>query len=272
MCLKQTNKFQKDQPQVKTLTVNKNGTPPSKGIKSPSKLLSIKYQSHSSLGEQNRNLSSPKRIYFINTTTILSREDEPRKPGSVKPDTKENDHDTIVKVEEEGEENPSIVGGCLLNLKIPFNIGHVHVEKAYIDLNSPINVMTCMQYNWIMRKQLKPREDPEGIKGISYFIGRVEGMHIFVRNFTYILDFMIVEDITSIIDPRLPQVVLGKSFVKISNMAHDLSLGIVKFSNETNEIAYKMPHKIELFNSLTDLEKKHTKSVYFRNEEDKRKE
>nr|GEW26815.1 hypothetical protein [Tanacetum cinerariifolium] len=64
-------------------------------------------------------------------------------------------------------------------------------------------------------------------------------------NFTYVVDFMIVEDISSIIDPR--------------------------FTNENNEVAYKMPHKIEQYNSLSNLEKEHTKSVYLRNEEDKRR-
>nr|GEU68315.1 MAK10-like protein [Tanacetum cinerariifolium] len=39
--------------------------------------------------------------------------------------------------------------------------------------------------------------------------------------FTYITDFMIFEDISSIIDPRLSQVVLGNPFVDISNMTHD---------------------------------------------------
>ncbi|GJY58302.1 hypothetical protein Tco_0458194 [Tanacetum coccineum] len=34
--------------------------------------------------------------------------------------------------------NPIITEGCLSNLKIPCNIGHVHIEKAYIDLNSPL--------------------------------------------------------------------------------------------------------------------------------------
>ncbi|GJT89737.1 hypothetical protein Tco_1078582 [Tanacetum coccineum] len=33
-------------------------------------------------------------------------------------------------------QNPIIIKGSSLNLKIPFNIGHVHVEKAYINLNS----------------------------------------------------------------------------------------------------------------------------------------
>ncbi|GKD06020.1 hypothetical protein Tco_1180994 [Tanacetum coccineum] len=54
-------------------------------------------------------------------------------------------------------------------------------------------------------------------------------------------------------------------------MTHDPPEGVVRFTNETDEIAYKMPHKIELYNSLSDLEKKHTKSVYLKNEEDKRR-
>ncbi|GJS42931.1 retrotransposon ORF1 [Tanacetum coccineum] len=161
--------------------------------------------------------------------------------------------------------------GCPSNLKIPCNIGHVHLEKAYIDLNSPLNVMTRMQYNWIMKKQLEPREDPEGTKGTRNFTGRIKGMHIFIGNFTYVSDFMIIEDISSIIDPRLSQVVLGKPFVEASNMTYDLSLGLVKFTYGTNEISYKMPHKIDQYNSLSDLEKEHTKSVYLRNEVDKKK-
>ncbi|GJY13360.1 hypothetical protein Tco_0382669 [Tanacetum coccineum] len=49
---------------------HKSGAPPNKGVKSPSKLLSPKYQSQSSLGEQNRKSSSTKCIHFINTITV----------------------------------------------------------------------------------------------------------------------------------------------------------------------------------------------------------
>ncbi|GJR49788.1 hypothetical protein Tco_1400309 [Tanacetum coccineum] len=96
-------------------------------------------------------------------------------------------------------------------------------------------------------------------------------MHVFVGNFTYVMYFMIVEDISSIIDPRLSQVVLGKPFIEISNMNHNPPEGVVRFTNGAAEIAYKMPHKIEQYNSLSDLEKEHTKSVYLGNEEDKRR-
>nr|GEX00536.1 retrotransposon protein, putative, Ty1-copia subclass [Tanacetum cinerariifolium] len=90
-------------------------------------------------------------------------------------------------------------------------------------------------------------------------------------NFTYVVDFMIVEDISSIIDPRLSQVVLGRLFIEVSNMTHDLPGGVVRFTNENDEVAFKMPHKIEQYNSLLNLEKEHTKSVYLRNEGGKRR-
>ncbi|GJY44830.1 MAK10-like protein [Tanacetum coccineum] len=99
---------------------------------------------------------------------------------------------------------------------------------------------------------------------------RIKGMHVFIRNFTYVLDFMIVEDIISIIDPRL-QMILGRPFVEISNMTHDPPKGVVIFIRGADEVAYKMPHKIEQYDSLSNLEKEHTKSVYLRNEEDKRR-
>ncbi|GJV49298.1 hypothetical protein Tco_1439510 [Tanacetum coccineum] len=121
----------------------------------------------------------------------------------------------------------------------------------------------------IKRRKLDPRKNSD--RGVSNFTGRIKGMHVFVGNFTYVTDFMIVEDISSIIDPRLSQVVLRKPFIEISNMTHDPPEGVVRFTNRADEIAYKMPYKIEQYNSLSDLEKGHTKLVYLRNEEDKRR-
>ncbi|GKA09957.1 MAK10-like protein [Tanacetum coccineum] len=112
----------------------------------------------------------------------------------------------------------------------------------------------------IMRRKLNPRENANG--GIINFTGRIKGMHVFIGNFTYVVYFMIVEDISSIIDPRLSQVVLGRPFIKISNMTHDLPEGVVRFTNRDGEVAYKMPHKIEQYNSLSNLEKEYNKSVY----------
>ncbi|GJY95360.1 hypothetical protein Tco_0511721, partial [Tanacetum coccineum] len=75
------------------------------GIKSPSKLLSPKYLSQSSLAEQNRNPSSPKRVYFVNSIVILNKEDKDKEEGNVKPSTTDyEDHEMTVESEEEFEE------------------------------------------------------------------------------------------------------------------------------------------------------------------------
>ncbi|GKD96048.1 hypothetical protein Tco_1379945 [Tanacetum coccineum] len=79
--------------------------PQSKGIKSPSKLLSLKYQSQSSLGEQNRSSSSPKRVYFVNTIIVIRKEDESREAGTIGSDTAEDiGRDTIIEVDKKVEE------------------------------------------------------------------------------------------------------------------------------------------------------------------------
>ncbi|GJV97648.1 hypothetical protein Tco_1549225 [Tanacetum coccineum] len=118
-------------------------------------------------------------------------------------------------------------------------------------------------------RKLEPRENSN--RGVSNFTGRIKGMHIFIGNFTYVIDFMIVKDISSMIYPRMSQVVLRRPFIEMSNMTHDPPEGVVRFTNGTEEVAYKMPHKIEHYNSLTNLEKEHTKSVYLKNKEDKKR-
>ncbi|GJU33621.1 MAK10-like protein [Tanacetum coccineum] len=63
------------------------------------------------------------------------------------------------------QRNPIIMEGCPSNLKIPCNI--MHVKKAYIDPNSPLNIMTRMMYNWIMRRKLDTKENSNN--GVSSF-------------------------------------------------------------------------------------------------------
>nr|GEV47452.1 MAK10-like protein [Tanacetum cinerariifolium] len=150
--------------------------------------------------------------------------------------------DPIIK-----RENPS-------NLKIPCNIGHMHIERAYIDLDSPLNIMSGSCYNWIMTARLAPRKNPKSPSGLNNFTGRAKRMHIFVGNFTYVLDFIIIEDISLVTDPRVSHVVLGKPFVKLPDMTYDSSLGVVRLTKGNEEITYKMLRKIEQYDSLSNDE------------------
>ncbi|GKC40637.1 hypothetical protein Tco_1053021 [Tanacetum coccineum] len=142
--------------------------------------------------------------------------------------------------------------GCPSNLKMPCNIGHVYVEKAYIDINSPLNIMTRMMYNWIMRRKLDPRENSD--RGVSNFTGMIKEMYVFIGNFTYVTDFMIVKDISSIIDPRLSQVVLGKPFIEISNMTLDPLEGVVRNEEEKKKgVEYVMKKILGFYKECLEL-------------------
>ncbi|GJS12668.1 hypothetical protein Tco_0407140 [Tanacetum coccineum] len=140
--------------------------------------------------------------------------------------------------------DPIIERGNPSNLKIPWNTRHVHIERAYIDLDSPLNIMSRSCYHWIMTTRLAPRKNPKSLSGLNNFTGRVKGMHIFVGNFTYVSNFMIIKDISSVIDPRVSHGFLGKPFVELYDMTYDSSLGVVRLTNGNEEVAYKMPHKI----------------------------
>ena len=70
--------------------------------------------------------------------------------------------------------------------------------------------MTRIHYNWIMKEQLGPRLFPDSCV-MSKFVGRVKGLHVLVGNFTYITDFVIVEEIHPVIDSGLTQVVFWKA-------------------------------------------------------------
>lgn len=119
-----------------------------------------------------------------------------------------------------------------------------------------------------MKKQLGYRMMPN-TNWMSNFVGRVKGLHVFVGNFTYVTDFVIVEDIRPAIDGCLSQVVFGKPSVEASKMSYDPSLGIVRFKDENDDIAYQMPCKIEQYRLLSNLEKEYKQMVYYRNDEDR---
>ncbi|GJY11702.1 protein kinase-like domain, concanavalin A-like lectin/glucanase domain protein [Tanacetum coccineum] len=85
--------------------------------------------------------------------------------------------------------------------------------------------------------------------------GRVRGLKVFIGNFTYECDFMVLEDTTSVIDHDLGSVVFGKPFVEATGLMYDMKEGIVIFEKDKEKIMFKMPHKMDLFNHIdfTDI-------------------
>ncbi|GJW04715.1 hypothetical protein Tco_1563571 [Tanacetum coccineum] len=201
-------------------------------IKSPSKLLSLKFQEQSSLKMFNERTSSPKRVHFVNTITLVKKESRDVAPieqenltkskklesskvsGEINNDDFEEEEDEEDGYLESFNTSPSIEAleyhewllknprphwvrakirtGSLHNIKISCMIGHILKRQAYIDFESPINIMSIKQYKQIMSQKLKPRQKPLNPSKKCNFVGMAEE----------VCDFMVLEDTTSIMTKR----------------------------------------------------------------------
>ncbi|GJR60498.1 hypothetical protein Tco_1502660 [Tanacetum coccineum] len=133
--------------------------------------------------------------------------------------------------------------GNLSNIKIPCMIGYFLKEQIYIDLESPINVMSRLYYYWIMNDGLKSREKLLNPRKTCKFVGRVRDIEVFLGNFTYEFDLMVLEYVSSFIDHYMGRMVLGKPSVKQSKLTNDKEEGTIMF--EKNKVTFKMPYNME---------------------------
>ncbi|GJZ40045.1 protein kinase-like domain, concanavalin A-like lectin/glucanase domain protein [Tanacetum coccineum] len=122
--------------------------------------------------------------------------------------------------------------GNLNNVKFSYMISHFDKKQAYLDMESPINVMSRLHYNGIMSKRLGPRRKPSNPRKIYNFVGRVKGLKVLVGNFTYNCDFVVLEDTTSVIDHDLMLVVFGKSFVEATRLVYDREEVTITFEKD----------------------------------------
>ncbi|GJW67638.1 hypothetical protein Tco_0122062 [Tanacetum coccineum] len=151
-------------------------------------------------------------------------------------------HEWILKYPKPSWVNAKIRTGSLNNVKFSCMIGHFVKKQAYIDLESPVNVMYRLHYNWIMSGRLKPRMKPSNPMKICNFVGRVRSLKVFVGHFTYECNFIILEDTTSIIDHDLGAVVFGKPFVEKTWLIYDNKEGTLAFEDNNEKLIFKMPH------------------------------
>ncbi|GKB92020.1 hypothetical protein Tco_0964292 [Tanacetum coccineum] len=130
----------------------------------------------------------------------------------------------------------------------PEGEGSATIEGLEVEYFDTFPNMSELAYH----RKLDPREDTN--RGVSNFMGRIKEMHVFVGNFTYVIYFMIVEDISSIIDPSMSQVVLGKPFVEISNMTHDPPEGVVRNEEDKRRgVEYVMSKILGFYKECLEL-------------------
>ncbi|GJW96088.1 hypothetical protein Tco_0177896 [Tanacetum coccineum] len=248
-----------------------------KGIKSPSKIFSLKYLSPASIKELNKNPSALKRVHFINSIVILStyidtEEEEDSSTNAcdlnlgsmvkgkeeVKEQGKEeNEMETDKEVEEEESEFET-------DEEVEEIIEEEEDEGDGENFNSFPTMEELTHHEWLLKNPRPPwvkariragssnsikiscMIKAETVK-ISNFVGRIRGLKIFIGSFAYECEFMILEDTTSIIDHHLGEMAFGRPFIEEIGLVYNEKEGTVMFKQDDEKITFKMPHTMKIF-------------------------
>nr|GFA83182.1 protein kinase-like domain, concanavalin A-like lectin/glucanase domain protein [Tanacetum cinerariifolium] len=136
------------------------------------------------------------------------------------------------------------------NIKISCMIGNIFKRHAYIDLESPITIMSRHQHNKIMTYGIRSRQNPSKPNKISNFVGRVKHIKNFIGSLTYKCDFMILEDTSSTIDRHLEEMVFRKPFIDETGLVYSKENKTVMFKQGDEKITLKIPYTIEIFKKI----------------------
>ncbi|GKA01895.1 hypothetical protein Tco_0674560 [Tanacetum coccineum] len=118
---------------------------------------------------------------------------------------------------------------------------------AYFDPFLPMSLITRNAYNTIM---------VEGLESTGKnLVVVVRDVYIFVGSFTYITDFVVLEDIGEFFQINKTEVVMGKPFRKIAKLKYDCANRI--FDNYTFQMPRTIPRLYLIRRSLEVLRKFH---------------
>nr|GEU96310.1 heat shock factor protein HSF8-like [Tanacetum cinerariifolium] len=107
---------------------------------------------------------------------------------------------------------------------------------AYLDPFLPMNIITSKAYNTIM---------VEGLEGTGKnLVAIIKDIYMFVESFTYITDFVVLDDIGEFILSNMAEVLMGKPFRKITKLEYNFAKGLVSYTKIFDTYIFKMPRTI----------------------------
>ncbi|GKE23267.1 hypothetical protein Tco_1434779 [Tanacetum coccineum] len=110
---------------------------------------------------------------------------------------------------------------------------------SYIDPSLPINIITHKAYNTIMVEELESTG--------KNLVAIVRDVYVFVGSFTYITDFMVLEDIGEFTLIDKAEVLMGKPFRKITKLEYDCAKGLMYFNRIFDNYTFQMPRTMLRF-------------------------
>ncbi|GJZ11520.1 hypothetical protein Tco_0546279 [Tanacetum coccineum] len=107
---------------------------------------------------------------------------------------------------------------------------------AYFDLLLPMNNITRKAYNTIM---------VEGLENTRRnLVAIVRDVYVFVGSFTYVTDFVVLEDIGEYIVSDMTDFVMGRPFRAVIQLEYDCVKGLILFSRIFDTYIFRMPRTV----------------------------
>nr|GEX12408.1 hypothetical protein [Tanacetum cinerariifolium] len=119
-----------------------------------------------------------------------------------------------------------------------------------------LTVKELRYHEWILKNPrpplVKAKIRTENVNNVelSCMIERVKGLRVFVGNFTYEYDFMVLDDTTSVIDHYLGSVVFEKPFMEATRLVYNKEEGTVMLERDKERIVLKIPHNMDMFKHI----------------------
>ncbi|GJS21340.1 hypothetical protein Tco_0449972 [Tanacetum coccineum] len=155
-------------------------------------------------------------------------------------DDESNDGEVLNELDEyrnAGNFNPNRISNSFdeEELAFPCMIGF-RKFVAYFDPFFPMNIITRKAYNTIMVDRLESTR--------RNLVAIVRDVYVFVGSFTYITDFVVLEDIGEFIVSDTTDVVMGRPFRAVTQLEYDCVKGLISFSRIFDTYIYRMPRII----------------------------
>ncbi|GJU74237.1 homeodomain-like protein [Tanacetum coccineum] len=128
------------------------------------------------------------------------------------------------------------------NLHLSCKIRFVNF-KPYFEPQTPFNIMSRKAYNTIMNQELI-------YSGLN-MVGLAKNLHVFIGNHQFLVDFIILENISEFVEKGLTKVLFGQPFKEQVGLVEDQGKGTLWFKLGNDKIIFHMPRAEKAFRKLT---------------------
>ncbi|GJR77557.1 hypothetical protein Tco_0089922 [Tanacetum coccineum] len=99
-----------------------------------------------------------------------------------------------------------------------------------------MNIITRKAYNTIMVEGLESTR--------KNLVAIVRDVYALIGSFTYVMDFIVLEDIEELIVSNMSKVVMGRPFRAVTQLEYDCVKGLNSFTRIFDTYIFRMPHMI----------------------------